>query len=91
MISSIADIHWRNRVSVEGTVEVIRLQTAAHVTALLEIIVSDGTGSVSAIFTGYRTIGGLILGSRVKLDGLVIEQEGRLAFMNPEYTLLART
>lgn len=90
MTTKIGDIRWRKRVTVEGTVEVIRLQTSAHVTALLEIIISDGTGSVCALFTGYRTIGGLILGSKVRLQGLVIEEEGRLAFLNPEYTLLPR-
>lgn len=89
MISNISDLRWRTRVTVEGTVEVIRLQTSAHVTALLEIVVSDETGSVCALFTGYRSIGGMCLGSRVRLNGLVIEEEGRLAFFNPEYTLLS--
>jgi hypothetical protein len=88
MISEIGDLRWRTRVTVEGTVEVIRLQTSAHITALLEIIITDGTGSVCALFTGYRSIGGMALGTRVRLHGLIIEEQGRLAFFNPEYTLL---
>ncbi len=88
MISQISDVRWRTRVTVEGTVEVIRLQTSAHITALLEIIITDGTGSMSALFTGYRSIGGLGLGTRVRLQGLIIKEQDRLTFFNPEYTLL---
>ncbi len=88
MISKISEVTWRTRATVEGTVEVVRLQTSAQVTALLEIVISDGTGSVCALFTGYRSIGGLGLGRKVRIYGLLIEDHGRLAFLNPEYTLL---
>jgi len=90
MTTKIGDIRWRERVTVEGKVEVIRLQPAAHIAARLEIIISDGTGSVSAIFAGYRTIGGLALGSRVRLQGIIVAQGNRLALLNPVYTLLPR-
>jgi len=88
MTDKIVDIRWRQRVVVEGTVEVIRLQTAANISALLEIIISDGTGSVSARFAGFRSIGGVSLGTRVRLEGLIIEEQDRLAIINPKYTLL---
>ena len=40
------------------------------------------------IFMGRRRIGGVTLGRAMEVEGMVIENRGRLAVMNPAYTLL---
>ena len=42
----------------------------------LEALVSDGTGEVVVRFMGRRTIGGLGLGTRVVVEGVLGEQRG---------------
>lgn len=54
----------------------------------LEIMVSDGSGSCTAVFTGRRTIGGMAHGRAVMLEGVAHEDHGRRILLNPAYTLL---
>ena len=42
----------------------------------LEALVSDGTGEVIVVFMGRRGIGGLTLGKRVVVEGVIGEQHG---------------
>ncbi|HTG46681.1 MAG TPA: OB-fold nucleic acid binding domain-containing protein [Actinomycetota bacterium] len=49
----------------------------------LEAVVSDGTGEVVARFMGRRAIGGLGLGTRVVVDGVLTQQHETLQMMNP--------
>lgn len=54
----------------------------------VEIVVSDGTGEVAAVFTGRRSIGGLQHGRGVVIEGVAHEERGRRVILNPAYTLL---
>lgn len=49
----------------------------------LEALLSDGTGEVTAVFMGRRGIGGLALGSRLVVEGVVAEQHGEARMVNP--------
>ena len=49
----------------------------------LEALVSDGTGEVTVVFMGRRGIGGLSLGTRVVVEGVVGEQRGSCKMINP--------
>ena len=51
-------------------------------------MVSDGTGSCTAVFTGRRAIGGMTHGRAVVLEGVAHIEHGRLILLNPTYTLL---
>jgi amino acid transporter len=78
-----------NRVSVRIVGEV----TASRIVAKpggpwLRLTVSDGTGSVHAVFTGRRHIPGLDPGRGVELEGTVRQDTGGLEMMNPKYMLL---
>ena len=49
----------------------------------LEAIVSDGSGEAVVVFMGRRGIGGLTLGTRVVVDGVLGEQRGTRKMINP--------
>ncbi len=56
----------------------------------LAILVSDDTGTVSAVWTGRREIGGVTLGRRIAISGVPVIRGEQLEFTNPGYTLLPR-
>jgi len=53
-------------------------------------MVSDDTGTVTAVWTGRRSIGGITLGRRIAIKGIAITRGTHLEFTNPSYTLLPR-
>lgn len=56
----------------------------------LAVMVSDDTGTVTAVWTGRRSIGGITLGRRIAIKGIAITRGTHLEFTNPSYTLLPR-
>jgi hypothetical protein len=79
------------RVPVRLSGEVRRLHTVPRSgVPALEIVVSDGTGDVVAVFTGRRSMGGMDHGRGVVLEGVAHRERGRLVVVNPAYTLLPR-
>jgi RecG-like helicase len=55
----------------------------------LEAVVSDGTGDVLVRFMGRRAIGGLGLGTRVVIEGVLGESKGTIQMMNPRLEFTA--
>jgi RecG-like helicase len=55
-----------------------------------EVVISDGTGDITAVFTGRRSIGGISHGRSVILQGVAQEERGRLLLLNPAYTLVSQ-
>lgn len=49
----------------------------------LQALISDGTGEVTAVFMGRRGIGGLSLGKRVVVEGVLGEHRGDVRLVNP--------
>lgn len=89
IVTAIREVRWRQSVCVEGVVETMRIRPTGHEAAILECILDDGEARLPVIFFGYRKIGGLTLGRRIRVEGMVIEWEHRLAILNPFYTLLS--
>ncbi|MGZ4681872.1 MAG: hypothetical protein ACXWCM_07555 [Acidimicrobiales bacterium] len=85
---AIGDIRWRQRVRVRGKVRALRVQPWEGGVATLECTIVDDSGGLVVIFMGRRRIGGVSLGALMEVEGMVIENRGRLAVMNPAYTLL---
>ncbi|HEY0520662.1 MAG TPA: hypothetical protein VGC84_14290 [Ilumatobacteraceae bacterium] len=56
----------------------------------LAISVADNTGTVTAVWTGRREIGGVTLGRRIVLWGVPVMHGDHLEFTNPRYTLLPK-
>jgi hypothetical protein len=77
------------RVPIRVGGEVKRLQMAPRAgSPTLEVVVSDGTGEATAVFTGRRHIGGVSHGRGMVLEGVAHLEQGRLVVLNPAYTLL---
>jgi RecG-like helicase len=78
----IADAPMRRRVKIAG---VIRRLTVFPMedNESLEALVSDGTGEIVVQFMGRRAIGGLGLGTRVIVEGVLGEQRGTPRMINP--------
>jgi RecG-like helicase len=84
----IADAPMRQRVKIAG---VIRRLTVFPMqdNESLEAVVSDGTGEVVMRFMGRRAIGGLGLGTRVVVEGVLGEHRGGIQMMNPRLEFTA--
>jgi RecG-like helicase len=91
MIVPISDARWRKHIEIEGTVELLRIRPASSSAAVLEIQIADGESVVTAVFFGFRKIEGIKPGRQLRIQGLVNNWEGKLAFLNPIYTLLPTT
>ena len=53
----------------------------------LECTLSDGTAAITVVFLGRHRIAGVELGATMTVEGMVVDHHGRLAIMNPLYTL----
>jgi amino acid transporter len=84
----ISDIRWRDRVTVEGRVRAVRV-APQHDSPTLELILDDGTASISIVFLGRRALAGVEIGTRMEATGTVGLHKARLAILNPQYRLLA--
>jgi len=84
--TAIGDVVWRQRVRVTGRVEIMRVQPLAG-SPVLECTLVDDTGGISLLFLGRRRIAGVDVGSSLTAEGMVIEQRGRLAIINPLFRL----
>lgn len=86
-ITSIGAIQWRKRARVQGRVTSIK--TAPRGAApTLQVEIWDETGGVSLQFLGRRDIAGLEVGSQMRAEGMVGEEEGSMVILNPSYELL---
>jgi RecG-like helicase len=78
----IADAVPRQPVRIAG---VIRRMTVLPMEGkeALQALISDGTGEVTIVFMGRRGIGGLSLGKRVVVEGVLGEHRGDMRMVNP--------
>ncbi|MEO6318661.1 MAG: amino acid permease, partial [Acidimicrobiales bacterium] len=83
----IIDAQWRQRVRVAGRVRSVRL-APQHDAPTVELILVDGSASISVIFLGRRGIAGISVGTRLAVEGTVGVHKTRLAILNPSYELL---
>jgi RecG-like helicase len=83
----IGDVRYRQAVRVEGRVRSVRVQPRAEVPTL-ECVLVDDTGALSVVFLGRRSIAGIDVGARLRVEGTAGESRGRLALLNPIYELI---
>jgi hypothetical protein len=74
-------------VKISGEIKQVRISPRSGFPAL-EVVVSDGSGEATAVFTGRRSLGGIHTGRGVVLEGVAHEERGRRVILNPAYTLL---
>jgi RecG-like helicase len=85
----IAEARPRQHVCVVGKVTRMTARPTSGQPALA-VNISDETGTVIAVWTGRREIGGVTLGRRLAVTGVPVLHGERLEFTNPNYTLLPR-
>jgi len=86
-VTRIGEITWRKRAQVQGRVTAIRMAPRGAA-PVLEVEIWDETGGVSLQFLGRREIAGLEVGSQLRAEGMVGEEEGSMVILNPSYELL---
>ena len=86
----IAEVKPRELAIIVGQISTLRIVPRADGSQWLEATVTDGTGTVVAMWTGRRRIAGVNPGQRILLKGRGSKSGpgGRLMIFNPEYELL---
>jgi RecG-like helicase len=79
----IAEAPLRKPVRIAGVIRRMTVFPMAGKEAL-EALISDGTGEAVVVFMGRRGIGGLSLGTRVVVEGVLGDQRGVVKMMNPK-------
>jgi hypothetical protein len=80
----IAEAQVRTRVKVAGVVRRITVRPVEGFEAL-EVVVYDGTAELTAVWLGRRSIHGLILGSRLILEGVIGQEHSEFRMVNPTF------
>ena len=83
----ISGVRHRQHVLVGGRVHAVRVQPWSGV-ATLEMTLVDRTGAITIVFLGRRHLPGVGTGTRLVVQGVVGEHQGRLAILNPTYDIL---
>lgn len=88
-VTAIAEVAPRERATVVGEIQVVRIVPRAG-SPSLEVTITDGTGQLVAVWTGRRRIAGIAPGRRLVLTGRAAPNGpgGRLQLFNPAYELL---
>jgi hypothetical protein len=86
--TTVAACSDRVPVTVFGTVRSVTIRPRAGVPAL-EAELYDGSGTVTLVWLGRRTIAGLGPGRQVRAAGRITTAEGRRLIYNPRYELTA--
>jgi RecG-like helicase len=80
----IRDATPRTRVKLAGVVRRITIRPLED-NESLEALLDDGTGEVTVVWMGRRSIPGLNLGTRLIVEGLLAEQRGEHRIVNPRF------
>ena len=83
----IASLEPRHHVRVKGQIFQLKTRPSQGMPAL-EVTVIDDTGSVTVVWSGRRSIGGVGLGRRIVIEGVPMKGPRGLTFTNPSYELL---
>jgi RecG-like helicase len=85
---AISDAPMRDRVRLAGVVKRITVHPEQGFEAL-EARLFDGTGEMSVVWMGRRSIPGLTLGTRLVVEGVVGEQRLGKRMVNPRFEFAA--
>ena len=80
----IVEARPRAKAKVAGMVRRITVEPVEGFEAV-SVVLSDGTGTLTARWLGRRKIPGLALGSRLVIEGVMGEQGGQRQIVNPTF------
>ncbi|HWH32451.1 MAG TPA: hypothetical protein VNU01_07250 [Egibacteraceae bacterium] len=83
---AIGEVEPRRSCVCVGVVRVVRLVPGRS----LEITIEDGTGRLTAVFTGRTRLPGLEMGGGLRVRGTVADDDqGRKVMRNPDWSLVS--
>ena len=85
--ASLENLPLRNRIKIGGEVKRMRIKPRSGIPAV-EIVINDGTGEATVIFSGRRNIPGIEHGKCLMVDGVPHRDGNRTVILNPAYSLL---
>ena len=83
----LGELQCRTRTKVAGEIKRIRIKPRSGIPSV-QIVINDGTGEVTVIFSGRRNIPGIDHGRCIMIDGVPHRDGTRTVMLNPAYTLL---
>jgi amino acid transporter len=87
-VTPIGEITGPGRAVVEGRIRVVEIKPVER-NSVLSCEISDGSGSLTAMFYGRSHIPGIVCSARIRLRGSVgIRADGHPVMINPAYELL---
>lgn len=86
-MTPLEDLPHRIPVRVGGEVKRVMI-APRHGVPNFEVMVSDGSGTVTAVFAGRRRIPGIEHGRAIVLEGVAVDVGDHSVIYNPAYTLV---
>lgn len=86
-LQPIGELEARDRTKVCGEVKRMTIKPRSGIPST-EIVINDGTGDATVIFSGRRHVAGIEHGHCIIVEGVAYADANRLVFLNPKYSLL---
>ena len=86
-LQPLGELEARDRTKVCGEVKRMTIKPRSGIPAT-EIVINDGTGDATVIFSGRRHVAGIEHGHCIVIEGVAFADANRLVFLNPKYSLL---
>jgi hypothetical protein len=86
-VATIGSLTSPGRTVVEGRIRVVEIKPVER-NSVLACEISDGTGTLTALFYGRSHIPGIVCGARVRFRGTVGIKDGHPVMINPAYELI---
>jgi hypothetical protein len=87
-VTAIGSLTSPGRTTVEGRIRVVEIKPVER-NSVLACEISDGTGTLTALFYGRSHIPGIVCSARVRFKGSVGIKDGHPVMINPAYELLS--
>jgi len=86
-LQPLGELEARDRTKVCGEVKRMTIKPRSGIPST-EIVINDGTGDATVIFSGRRHVAGIEHGHCIVVEGVAFADANRLVFLNPKYLLL---
>ena len=86
-LQPLGELEARDRTKVCGEVKRMTIKPRSGIPST-EIVINDGTGDATVIFSGRRHVAGIEHGHCIIVEGVAFADANRLVFLNPAYSLL---
>jgi len=86
-LQPLGELEARDRTKVCGEVKRMTIKPRSGIPST-EIVINDGTGDATVIYSGRRHVAGIEHGHCIVIEGVAFADANRLVFLNPKYSLL---